>query len=298
MLLEENIGKMMAYEELSKLKACLKDGTAASLFRSVYRIVKERIPLSGFDVAHLIRTLQTESGFTLDAEKLFFEILSQIAANMRQLMVNELLAKAKKISVVMHECSAANKTTMLTVHLKAHFEQDVVDVPDPLGDDFAGTLFLDLINQNSASNPVKVAMSFLQCLAENNISKEYLKENLIGFTFDEYSPILGRNSLVQHVLRRLFPNAKVEYDLNHRLETAIHNLYKKIRGLKTRALENTVFLSDAFLVNVVGPPPDQFDPTGIVKHWLHNRDGSSSRTNFLPQTKEEPSSSTASTSDK
>ena len=99
-------------------------------------------------------------------------------------------------------------------------------------DDKPVNVFLDICEL-----PGQDTQSICDCiantLAKYSFDKEYLVKNLIAFTFDGASVMLGVKSGVGKRLKDQFPALVLWYCMNHRLELAVSDAVKSINGFYT-----------------------------------------------------------------
>ena len=101
-------------------------------------------------------------------------------------------------------------------------------------DDKPVNVFLDICEL-----PGQDAQSICDCivntLAKYSFDKEYLVKNLIAFTCDGASVLLGVKSGVGKRLKDQFPALVIWHCMNHRLELAVSDAIKSINGFYTLA---------------------------------------------------------------
>lgn len=259
--IEESNDQNSTNELLTQLKFQLDVETTKQIFETVYAIVKQKQSIERFTSAFSFQDFGT-----LTSEKLFVDILHHMVFELRKIIVTDLLANGKQITIQVHENGTVNKKTYLALHIKIHDEDDA-----ELGD----VLFFDLI-ESSSSTPDEALVSVLNCLQKNNITMNYLKRNLIGFVFEEQSILVGKSAHVGSAMQKLFPKAMLSYDSTYTFKKISLNLYHEIKTKNGKSQLKTSVVADIMFVIFVGPHTHQFNAADFIQSWLNIQNTESS----------------------
>ena len=91
-------------------------------------------------------------------------------------------------------------------------------------------IFLNLIElQKGTASAITEALP--SCLSQYGFYDAYLKQNLISFTSNGASVMLGKNSGVAKRLMEKYPDIIVWHCLNHRLELAVGDAVSEVVGV-------------------------------------------------------------------
>lgn len=247
-------------ERLAEFKKQIDFDTLCQMFALVYDIAKQKRTYDEFvelcsspDLQKLI-----DDNY-LDAGKLFTAILDYIATQFRRFVCGQLISEGRKLAITLHESGMVDQKITFAIHLKIH-DTSKRNV---------GILFFDLIGHRSPSSE-EVVISLLNCLRKNNISRDYLKENLVGFFFQKRSQLIGFQSKFGHTLLQFFPKAIIRYSSSAKSELEIANLHNAIRAINLKDLFTTSVLANSMFLSTAGPNLERFDDPDFPLHWMHD----------------------------
>ncbi|XP_065224794.1 uncharacterized protein LOC135848743 [Planococcus citri] len=270
---EEQLERFAVQERLIKFKNQLDPKSLLTVFTLAYNVVKCQQPFDRF--SSMCSFDGSENFFnatSLTREKLFCSILNHIATELRKSLVKRMLSRTdQKISIVMHETRFTNGGKMLIgVHLKFHDVQ-IFDKQRP-NDAY---VFFDLLSASSR-NSEEAIVALIHSLLKYNVTKEFLRTNVLSFILDEYSTLFGLNSSIAKTLGRqvlLFPRVKINYGFDHAFKESIRKSFDNIRKtIKCALMFTTPGIADTMFISLVGPTVENFRASDIVPNWLTNGD--------------------------
>ena len=141
------------------------------------------------------------------------EMIDTIATTMRQDLVNEITKNNKKIAIIIDEATSTAKDSCLVVYIGSNINGSAVSITELSGQD-----------ANS------VCKSLLDLQESNGIDDKYLERNLIAFTSDGASLMMGAIKGVGTILKSKYPQIALWHCLNHRLELAVSDTINAVGG--------------------------------------------------------------------
>eukprot|EP00794_Sanderia_malayensis_P019804 gene19804-21744_t len=160
-------------------------------------------------------------GSTLQSRFSCKEMVNCIAESMRAKICERIKAEERKIAIITDESTTISKKSCVIIYIRS-----------VVCDDKPVNVFLDICEL-----PGQDAQSICDCivntLAKYSFDKEYLVKNLIVFTCDGASVMLGVKSDVGKRLKDQFPAIVIWHCMNHRLELAVSDAVKSINGFYT-----------------------------------------------------------------
>lgn len=150
----------------------------------------------------------------LDTNVLCTDIVHFIAEDMKKALMVRIRCTRPKVSILIDESTTVSKKICLVVYMQA-----AVQNSDPL------TFFLNVIEleQTTADG---ITDALLNCLVDNGLDNDFLKECFLGFCSDGASLMLGRKAGVYAKLKEKYPDIVGWHCLNHRLELAVGDAVK------------------------------------------------------------------------
>lgn len=140
-----------------------------------------------------------------------------IADNMRKKLCSTIRDNERKIAIIIDESTSVSKKSCLIIYIRAV----IVETPE--------NVFLDM-RELEGQDAESVFKCLLTTLAEFGFDEDYLSKNLIAFTSDGTSVMLGIHSGVGQRLKEKIPALLLWHCLNHRLELAISDAVLSIDG--------------------------------------------------------------------
>ncbi|XP_050505351.1 E3 SUMO-protein ligase KIAA1586-like [Diabrotica virgifera virgifera] len=191
------------------------------IFRSAYYIAKNDRPYNDyFGLLELQKLNGVDIGVGLHSRYSAVEIIDHISKEMKLRILNKVKEVSGKISIIIDESTSISSKSVLIIYLKCEISKE----KSP------NILFLDLVelpDQRAES----VFNSTLKCLEQYGFDNGYLKQNLVSFTSDGASVMLGKHSGVAKRFSTLYPDIIVWHCLNHRLELASGDAVSEVAGV-------------------------------------------------------------------
>ena len=157
----------------------------AKYFRSAYSLAKKDGPFPDhFDLLQLQDLNGADIPKGLRSHYSATAIISHVAREMRQKISQQIVKEDGKVSILIDESTTLSTRTTLIVHLNCQTKSS--EEPH--------FLFLDLLELPSATAET-ITKNLLSCMSTYGFRDSYLQRNLVGFTSDDASVMLG-NSLV------------------------------------------------------------------------------------------------------
>lgn len=212
---DDTLGKMIDQLNESEINLTCK------IFRTAYFIAKNSKPFS--DHFELLELQELNGAYIPHGLRSRFSatnICDHIAVEMKQRICTEILKVNGKISVLIDESTTLSKKSTLIVYLKCQsirFEEPHF-------------IFLDLVELRMGTAEA-ITEVLLSCLLKYGFDDAYLKQNLISFTSDGASVMLGKKSGVAQRLMVKYPNIIVWHCLNHRLELSVGDVVSEVVGV-------------------------------------------------------------------
>ena len=144
-------------------------------------------------------------------------MIDTTATTMRQDLVNEITKNNKKIGIIIDEATSNAKDSCLVVYIRSNINGSAVNI------------FLSII-ELSGQDANSICKSLLDLLESNGIDDKYLEKNLIAFTSDGASVMMGAIKGVGTFLKSKYPQIVLWHCLNHRLELAVSDTIKAVGG--------------------------------------------------------------------
>lgn len=229
----QNAKENQIQESLLKLNSYANESTE-HLLRTAYFCAKSDRPYTDFEhIVELQKFNKTSVGITLHSRATAVEMISSIAEQMKQIIVEKIITNNYKIVVLVDESTSLSKMSCIVVFIRTV----VVDQGPPI---FILLEIAELVNK-TADGIVEVILAVLQ---KAGFSHEWLQENFIGFVSDGASVLLGKKNGVAVQLKRKYPDLFTLHCMNHRLELAVTDSAKEISGVKNF----TTFLGAVYTV--------------------------------------------------
>uniref|UniRef100_A0A2D4LSF5 KRAB domain-containing protein n=1 Tax=Micrurus spixii TaxID=129469 RepID=A0A2D4LSF5_9SAUR len=156
-----------------------------------------------------------DMGIGLHSYKTAVNIVDFIAKEIKKQLFTKIIENNLKICLIVDEVVTISCKPVVTLFLKV---EDSITSP---------TIFLELVeleNQDAET----ICSSVMKSLNNVGFTKNYLKNNLIGFCSDGASVMLGRKSGVSSRIAKEFPNIVIWHCLNHRLQLVLDDSIKEI----------------------------------------------------------------------
>lgn len=205
---------------IDSINAAHHESTKA-IFRSAYFIAKNDRPYNDhFGLLELQKLNGVDIGIGLHSRYSAVEIIDHISKEMKLRILNKVKEISGKISLIIDEATSISCKSVLIVYLKCEISKEQPP----------STLFLDLV-ELADQKADSVFSSALKCLDKYGFDNEYLKQNLISFTSDGASVMLGKHSGVAKRFLSLYPNIIIWHCMNHRLELAIADAVSEVAGV-------------------------------------------------------------------
>ena len=190
--------------------------------RTAYFVAYQNRPLSDYpDLIDLQEKNGVNLGSTLQSRFSCKEMVNCIAESMRAKICERIKAEERKIAIITDESTTISKQSCVIIYIRS-----------VVCDDKPVNIFLDICEL-----PGQDAQSICDCivntLAKYSFDKEYLVKNLIAFTCDGASVMLGVKSGVGKRLKDQFPALVIWHCMNHRLELAVSDAVKSFNGFYT-----------------------------------------------------------------
>ena len=212
---DDALGKMVDRLNESEMNLTCK------IFRTAYFIAKNCKPFSDhFELLELQELNGADIPHGLRSRFSATNISDHIAVEMKQRICTEILEGNGKISVLIDESTTLSKKSTLIVYLKCQS----VKFEEP------HFIFLDLIELQMGT-AAAITEALLSCLSKYGFNDVYLKQNLISFTSDGASVMLGKKSGVAQRLIAKYPDIIVWHCLNHRLELSVGDAVSEVVGV-------------------------------------------------------------------
>ena len=168
-------------------------------------------------------------------------MIDTITTTMRQGLVNEITKNNKNIAIIIDEATSNAKDSCLVVYIRSNINGSAVNI------------FLSII-ELSGQDTNSICKSLLDLLESNGIDDKYLERNLIAFTSDGASVMMGAIKGVGTILKSKYPQIVLWHCLNHRLELAVSDTIKAVGG--TQPIDDFFarFFFARFIEFILSPP--------------------------------------------
>jgi len=175
-------------------------------------------PFSDYvDLIRLQERLGNNMGVIQHGADACTQMVNCISQEMREGLCKDILLKNKKFGLIVDESTSLSKKSCLVIYLRAF----VVDKPS--------NIFLSLVElENQCANTICDAI--LSELSKNGFDKTYMQKNLVSFTSDGTSVMLGKKNGVGTQMKTMFPQIILWHCLNHRLELAVADAIDSVNG--------------------------------------------------------------------
>ena len=186
--------------------------------RSAYYVAFYNRPY--VDYQHLIQLQQTngiDMGHILHGRTTCTSMINCIASTMRQSICQFLIKNNRKIGLILDESTSISKKSCLIIYIRA------------LIDEKPENIFLDLCELEN-QDAISVKNALLTSLKKNGFTSEYLSNNLVSFTSDGASVMLGVKNGVGTQLKNDYHSIILWHCLNHRLELGVSDAIEEIGG--------------------------------------------------------------------
>ena len=193
----------------------------SKIFRTAFFVAKKCRPFSDHLKLLQLQELNcAEISHGLHSPFSTTNICDHIVVEMKQKICTEIPEGNGKISVLIDESTTLSKKSTLIVYLKCQS----VRFNEP------HFIFLDLIElQKGTASAITEAL--FSCLSQYVFNDVYLKQNLISFTSDGASVMLGKTSGFAKRLMEKYPDIIVWHCLNHRLEPSVGDAVSDVVGV-------------------------------------------------------------------
>jgi len=191
--------------------------TTQKFFRTAYYISKYNRPYD--DHSKLIELQHLNGlnlGTTLHSRYSSTKIISHIADKMKTKIVQNIMATASKISILIDESTTVSSLSGMVVYVKASILSS-----EPI------FIFLDLVELKS-QNASSIVSQLIECLYASGFTENFLVEHWVSFVTDGASVLLGKRNGVAVRLKEKYPLIFSWHCLNHRLELAVGDTLKDI----------------------------------------------------------------------
>lgn len=164
------------------------------LFYTAYYTVKNDRPFTDYEsLIELQMKNGVDLGITLHSRASCTEVIMHIATEFRKKLTSNLINENKKFSVLIDESTTLGKESVLIIYIQTCLREK------------EELIFLDLISIKRQSAPV-ILEALLECFSSYGLNEEFLQKNLICFTSDGASTMLGKNSGVSKLLKDRLKN--------------------------------------------------------------------------------------------
>ncbi|XP_070599993.1 E3 SUMO-protein ligase KIAA1586 homolog [Erythrolamprus reginae] len=208
------------HEEASLLEQKTKENyeqTVCRVFNTIYSLAQRCKPLTDIEGQIEVQIKNgLDMGIGLHTCKTALKIVDFIAKGIKKQLFTKIIEDNLKICLIIDEASTVSCKPVVILFLKV---EDSVTSP---------TIFLELVeleNQDAET----IYCSVMESLNKVGLTKNYLKENLIGFCSDGASVMLGRKSGVSRRIAKEFPNIVIWHCLNYRLQLVLDDSIKEIK---------------------------------------------------------------------
>ena len=198
--------------------------TTSRVFRTVYKEVKLDRPFTDLESDVDLQILNgLNMGQILHSNVTCGNIARHIGQEMRKKVLRHVLGMhSQKISILMDESTTVSHKTALIVYIRTVIRES----DEPV------TFFIDLVELSSQSAE-HITTAILDCLSKFGMTRDVLKNRLVGFACDGASVMLGRTGGVAARLLELFPGLIVWHCFAHRLELSVGDTVKEISGINS-----------------------------------------------------------------
>lgn len=209
------IQKSINYQSL------ITDAATANVMRTAYFIAKNDRPHDDFPkIIELQHYNNTDVGKILHSRLSSTEMVKMISNEMRDVIVKDIIKNNSKIVVLVDESTSLGRKACMNIFLKT-----VVNGSEPF------FLFLDLVELESKKADGLV-QTILATLEKYGFSEDWLAINFIGFISDGANVLLGKHNGVAVQLQRKFPSIFILHCMSHRLELAVSDCAKSVKGIQ------------------------------------------------------------------
>ena len=139
-----------------------------------------------------------------------------ISTTMHEDLIKEVTKNNHKISIIIDESTSVSKYSCLIVYIRS------IIISSPVN------IFLSIV-ELEGQDADSICRSLQDLLQRNKIYHEYLVRNLVAFTSDETSVMMGKVKGVAVKLKSKYPHIFLWHCLNHRL--AVSDTMKAINGV-------------------------------------------------------------------
>lgn len=189
------------------------------LFRTAYVVAKYHLSFCCY--THLV-DLQIENG--LDMGTLLFsdhacaDIIEHIASEMRTQLIEHILERSRKLSLMLDESTSLSRYSALIVYVRCLVEEKPVNY------------FLDLVDLNALDSS-SIHSCLMSCLERHGLSCEKLKGKLIGLASDGASTMTGVHHGLGQLMKGDFPSLFTIHCQAHRLELAVNQAVRSVNSI-------------------------------------------------------------------
>ncbi|XP_039618182.1 E3 SUMO-protein ligase KIAA1586-like [Polypterus senegalus] len=191
-----------------------------AVFRTAYHLAKRNRPFADHESLMELQELNgIKMGSVLHSCYSATQIIEHVANEMKKKIVSSIIASSSKLAVLVDETSSLNRKAVMTVSVKASFEENSPEF-----------IFLELVElENQRADGIAEAL--LSCLTNAGFMEEWLHENWVTFVCDGASAVLGKKSGVATRLTSKFPRLFVWHCMNHRLELAVSDAVDEVNSV-------------------------------------------------------------------
>jgi hypothetical protein len=190
------------------------------LLRTAYYIAKNDRPFSDYESLVELQNLNgCKVGITLHSRYSAVEMVNIISDEMRHIVIKNIIDSNSKITLLTDESTALSRKACIVVFLKT-----VVNEGPPI------FVFLD-ISELKGKKSIDIVESIMEILTKCGFTLDWLTANLIAFVSDGASVLLGKKNGVAAKLKEKFPNILTLHCMSHRLELAVGDSAKEVKGV-------------------------------------------------------------------
>lgn len=165
-----------------------------TIFRTAYFIAKNNRPYDDhFKLLELQKLNGIGIGTTLHSRFSSANIISHIAAEMKEKIVLNIIKSNSKLSVLIDE-----STTMSTLSTMIVYVKSLISYEDPV------FIFLELVELR-LQTALNITNQLIECLNKSGFNDEFLKTNWISFVSDGASVLVGKKAGVAKLLKDKYP---------------------------------------------------------------------------------------------
>ena len=146
-------------------------------------------------------------------------MIDLIPKTMRQDLVKDIAKNINKIAIIIEECTSIAKDRCPAVYIRSVLNSSPVNI------------FLNMV-ELWGQDANSICNWLLDSLQSNGLDNEYLAKNLIAFTSDGASVMMGAIKGVAIILKSKYAQIVLWHCLNHRLELAVSDTIKAVDGIQ------------------------------------------------------------------